>query len=111
MKNFHKQYILKAILVLGMLAYIGISVYETMDDFKGDHSKLISLDIEEQNDSKESEEKVTDTELEENFVYSELRLNLRDFKILKMNLRTNQMCFSLIINYLELSTPPPEQKA
>lgn len=111
MKNFHKQYILKAILVLGMLAYVGIAVYETMEDFKGDHSKLISLEFEEQNDSKESEEKVTDTELEENFVYSELRFNLRDFKDLNTSPQSNRMCFSLFIDYLELSTPPPKQKA
>jgi hypothetical protein len=110
MKNIHKHHILKALLVLGIVAYVSIAVYETVEEFKGNHSKLISLEFEEQNDSKESEEKVTDTELEENFVYSELRLNLRNVKVQKTTPRIDKVRFSLLIDYLELSTPPPEQK-
>ena len=97
--------------MLGVLAYVGVAIYETVEDFNSDYCNLISLDVEEHNDSKESEEKVTDTELEENFVYSELRINLRDDKALKTTPRSDQTRFILLIDYLELSTPPPEQKA
>ena len=105
----HSHCRLKVFLLLGVLAYLGIAVFDTVQQLTNEDSMCIIVDVEEQNETKESEESLSDTELEEKVVYQEMDVTFNSITRLKTAPTNDKKHLIFSVDFLELGTPPPEQ--
>lgn len=102
---------LNALLVLGIVAYMSMSVHGAFQQICGEENIALIADLEEQNNAQESEESPNDTELEETVVWFDVFVPSSYLSILRTNPHNLNQRQLFLVDYLELHTPPPEHNA